>query len=208
MGYYIRVLGENINSISSSRIQEWLLEEGLKNLSVIVEEGNDDNWQQVLIKRKRGKELFTIEKSLTIPKSTGAEEIKEFLNEIEHAKPNSAVKWLKKYLPKVKIIYAFQILFGKGQNDDWNTLHILQSKIWNEVHGILQADGEGFSNKEGYHILWQFSDDVKGPWNMAVINLFGIWHSFQMDLGNFDQRISFLEGKVPRNSRPTGGIGK
>jgi hypothetical protein len=52
----------------------------------------------------------------------------------------------------------------------WDAIHLVQSLLWSAADGILQADGEGFSNLDGYHILWQFSDSVKGPWNMAVLN--------------------------------------
>src|SRR3990170_3158868 len=117
MGYYIRVLGGNNVPIYPSQIQTWLLDEGLVNISVTTETDNDENWQQVLIKRKRGKELFTIERNPITQNSLGAQEIQEFLDEIKYAKPDSAARWLRKYLPKVKIIYAFQILFGGGQKD-------------------------------------------------------------------------------------------
>ncbi len=182
MGYYIRVIGEKNNPIFPLQIQQWLLDECLDNIVVIKESGDDENWQQVLVKRKRGKELFTIERNAVVANSLGSEEIQEFVDEMESAKPVSAAKWLKRYLPKTKVIYAFQILFGNGKNDDWKVLQILQGKIWKTVGGILQADNEGFSNKNGYHILWQFSDHAKGMCNMAVRNVFGGWRTFQIDL--------------------------
>ncbi|GIK11288.1 MAG: hypothetical protein BroJett001_33540 [Chloroflexota bacterium] len=208
MGYYIRVLGEKSNPISPSQIQQWLLDEGFVNIVVIAASGDDENWQQVLVKRKRGKELFTIERNIVAANSLGFEEIQEFVDEIESAKPVSAAKWLKGYLPKVKVIYAFQILFGNGKSDDWKILHTLQGKIWKTVGGILQADNEGFSNKNGYHILWQFSDHAKGMWNMAVRNIFGGWNKFQMDLGNLEHRKAFQEGKVPKRVKPVGRVGQ
>jgi len=61
---------------------------------------------------------------------------------------------------------------------------------------ILQADGEGFTNEEGFHILWQFSDSVSGPWNMGVLQD-GTWHHFKMDLGDPDHRAAFMAGEVP-----------
>ena len=38
---------------------------------------------------------------------------------------------------------------------------------------ILQADGEGLSNEDGYHNLWQFPEDAAGAWNMAVLDATG-----------------------------------
>ena len=54
----------------------------------------------------------------------------------------------------------------------------------------------GFSNEDGYHVLWQFSDDVDGDWWMAVLQD-GAWQRFKMDLGNESQRLAFKKGEVP-----------
>jgi len=83
----------------------------------------------------------------------GEEELHEFISELQYAKPKSAAKWLKNYLPTVRVIYAFQILFHTNKEDDWKVVHTVQGNIWNTLDGIFQADGEGFSNREGYHIL-------------------------------------------------------
>jgi hypothetical protein len=76
----------------------------------------------------------------------------------------------------------------------------LKSKIWTETQGILQADGEGSSNEDGYQILWQFRDAVSGPWYMAVLDASGKWVNFKMDLGDKGQRHEFLDGKVPTDA--------
>jgi hypothetical protein len=67
--------------------------------------------------------------------------------------------------------------------------------------GILQADGEGFSNEDGYLILWQFADTVDGDWNMAVLDKDGSWIRFQMNLGDPEQRAAFLKGRVPEGAK-------
>ena len=77
----------------------------------------------------------------------------------------------------------------------------IKTKIWNKTTGILQADDEGFSNEDGYHILWQFPDDVTGDWNCAVINSMGKWDNFTMDLKDRTQRIQFQNGEVPENAK-------
>lgn len=58
----------------------------------------------------------------------------------------------------------------------------VQSAIWSVSGGILQADAEAFSNEDGYHIHWQFSDDATG----------------EMDLGEPSHRGSFWRGEVPQ----------
>jgi len=77
----------------------------------------------------------------------------------------------------------------------------IKTKIWNKTNGILQADNEGFSNEDGYHILWQFSDTVTGDWSCAVRNWLGKWDKFVMDLGDKTQRQEFQDGKVPKNAK-------
>ena len=39
--------------------------------------------------------------------------------------------------------------------------------------GILKADGEGFSNEDGYPILWRFPEDAASAWIMAVLDATG-----------------------------------
>ena len=96
----------------------------------------------------------------------------------------------------MKTIYAFQHLQGAETVEGSNALHALRSRLWERGDAIIQADGEGFTNEEGYHIVWQFSDSVSGPWKMGVLQD-GVWRHFSMDLGDPDHRDAFLKGTVP-----------
>ncbi len=87
------------------------------------------------------------------------------------------------------------------EDENFPIVDSIKSTIWSKVGGILQADNEGFSNEDGYHILWQFSDNVTGEWNMAVKNFFGKWTNFTMDLGDKIQREEFWAGNVPKNAK-------
>jgi phosphoglycerate kinase len=113
-------------------------------------------------------------------------------------KPQSGVQWLAEYLEEVNTIYAFQHLQGAEMEEGGNALHALRSALWERGDAIIQADGEGFTNEEGFHIVWQFSDSVSGPWNMGVLQD-GTWHHFKMDLGDPDHREAFLNGEVPED---------
>jgi hypothetical protein len=62
------------------------------------------------------------------------------------------------------------LLSAINEDDGWRELSAVKDKLWSQLGGILQADGEGFSNEDGYHIVWQFSEHVSGPWRMGVIN--------------------------------------
>src|SRR5512135_3082541 len=79
------------------------------------------------------------------------------------------------------------------------------STLWERGDAIIQADGEGFTNEEGYHIVWQFADHVSGPWKMGVLQD-GVWQHFTMDLGDPDHRSAFLRGAVPGDSSAASGV--
>jgi len=100
----------------------------------------------------------------------------------------------------VKVIYAFHLLDGTDVDDGWSPLHRLHSAVWDKAGGILQADGEGFSDEDGYTILWQFSDRASDKWNMGLLKD-GRWVHFEMDLGNEQHRNAFLGGQVPDGAK-------
>jgi hypothetical protein len=176
MGYYIRVLGTNLDDIPLGRLQE-VAQPTLLN----IVKGNDDAWEQLALSHKSGQEIAIVERNPVIGGQLGADELQEFIEEVAHHKPESAATWLQQYLPRIKVIYAFQLLDGTNVDDGWSPLHRLHNAIWNHAGGILQADGEGFSDEDGYTILWQFSDTVNGQWNMGVLES-GRWDSFRNGL--------------------------
>jgi len=69
--------------------------------------------------------------------------------------------------------------------------------LWGFAPSVIQADGEGFTNEDGYHILWQFSDSVSGSWWMGVLQG-GEWKHFQMELANHQHREAFFRGEIPK----------
>ena len=195
MGYYIRVLGKNLGDIPLDKLRE------ASHPAVLhISEGNGDSWQQLTLSHNSGQEIAIIEKNPVVEGQLGAEELREFVDEVPHYKPESAATWLQRYLPTVKVIYAFQLLKGTDVSDGWSQLHRLYSAVWNHAGGILQADGEGFSDEGGFTILWQFSDGVSGEWNMGVLKD-GDWVHFQMDLGNEHHRKAFFGGQVPDGAK-------
>jgi hypothetical protein len=201
MGYYIRVLGTSDPDILINELIDGLTNEGLTANFEFDPKESEDNWTVVDVSNAKGDILIQIERNPVIDGELGKEEIEEFKDEIKDYKPSSAVKWLNKYFDNVTVIYAFQLLNASMEDENYPIVSSIKSTIWNKVGGILQADNEGFSNEDGYHILWQFSDDVTGEWNMAVKNLFGKWTTFTMDLGDKKQREEFWAGNVPKNAR-------
>ena len=190
MGYYIRVLGTNPDNLSLHLLQE------VARPAVLNAEGDDSTWTQITMTHKSGQAIAAIEKNPVIEGQLGVDELKEFIEEVAHYKPESAAVWLRQFLPTVKVIYAFQLLSGTDIHDGWTLLHRVYNAVWKHAGGILQADGEGFSNEEGSTILWQFGEAVTGEWNMGILQD-GCWLHFKVDLGNDLHREAFKRGEIP-----------
>ncbi len=161
-----------------------------------IEEGSEEEWETLLLSSVDDVEVALIERSPVSAGSIGQDDVAEFIEEMQDCKPESGVQWLAEYLAEVKTIYAFQHLQGAETVEGGNALHALRSALWERGEAIIQADNEGFTNEDGYHIVWQFSDSVSGPWNMGVLQD-GVWYHFTMDLGDPDHRFAFFKGEVP-----------
>lgn len=199
MGYYIRILSPSEKVPSVAKIRTALAKENLAG-TLAVESGSDDDWTQIILAHKDGPEIARIERNGASSNDLVSGEVQEFLEETADCKPTSAAAWLAEYLPTVNAIFAFQLLSGTDKKNGWDILGKVKDSIFAQVGGIIQADGEGFSDEKGYHILWQFSNSVKGPWWMSVLKD-GEWVRFQMDLGNKNHRAAFLDGEVPEGVR-------
>lgn len=195
MGYYIRVLGKKDSPLSIAALRACLPVNS--EIELVEEAADQGGWSQLVMRHRDDADIAIVERDPVIPGELGADEIGEFVDEVQDSQPASASKWLAEYLPSVAVIYAFQLLDGTDIKDGWSAVHALQSYIWKQVGGILQADSEGFSNEQGQYILWQFNEGVDGKWNMAVLDRDGKWVAFTMDLGNPEHRRAFLDGKVP-----------
>lgn len=201
MGYYIRVLGSQDPDIHIDELIQSLAADGLTAKFEFNPTEQADKWTMLDILNADGEPLTQLERNPVIEGELGQEELDEFKEDIQDYKPASAVKWLTNYFDKVKVIYAFQMLNAAFEDDNFEIVSNIKAKIWNKTKGILQADNEGFSNEDGYHILWQFSDTVTGDWSCAVRNWLGKWDKFVMDLGDTTQRQEFQEGKVPKEAK-------
>lgn len=195
MSYYTRVLSKDEEFPSFEELAQ-LVRDAHPDFKLTIEEGTEEEWEVLLLSGNDEVEVALIERNPVTEGSMGQDEIAEFMEEIQDRKPRSGVQWLEDYLASVRTIYAFQHLQGSETEEGGNALHALRSSLWERGDAIIQADGEGFTNEDGYHIVWQFSDSVSGPWNMGVLQD-GVWHHFTMDLGDPDHRAAFLRGAVP-----------
>ena len=200
MGYYIRVLGTQDRHIHIDELVDSLKTDGLSAQIKYKQNEHPGKWTILDIANDKGEPIVQIERNPVIEGELGKEELEEFKEEIQDCKPTSSVKWLAQYFDKVKVIYAFQLLKAAFDNDNFEIIRSLKTTIWKKTDGIIQADNEGFSNEDGYHILWQFSDSVTGEWSCAIRNSLGRWEKFTMDLADTSQRQEFQNGKVPTNA--------
>jgi hypothetical protein len=205
MGYYTRVLSKDEESPAFEELAEMVRAEHPE-FRLTVEEGSEEEWDVLLLSGIDEVEVALIERHPVSDGSVGQDEIADFLEDLKDCKPNSGVQWLEDYLDSVKTIYAFQHLQGAEMVEGGNALHALRSALWERGDAIIQADGEGFTNEEGFHIVWQFSDSVSGPWKMGVLQD-GAWQHFTMDLGDPDHRAAFLKGAVPGDLTAVLGAG-
>ena len=195
MGYYTRVLSKHDDFPSLEELSQFLAAEH-PSVKLTVEEGDEDDWETLLLSGHDELEIALLERNPVSEGSLGKDEVAEFIEDTADCKPESGVAWLHEFLDETKTIYAFQHLTGSETEEGLAALHALRSFLWQRGDSIIQADMEGFTNEDGYHIVWQFSDTVSGAWNMAVLQD-GTWHHFQMDLGDPDQREAFFRGEVP-----------
>jgi len=193
--YYTRVLSKDEEFPSLEQLAE-LIRGTHPDYRLTIESGEDDEWESLLLSGIDEVEVAVIERNPVFDGSPGQDEIADFLEDLRDCKPESGVIWLTDYLAEVKTIYGFQHLQGAETVDGGNALNALRSHLWERGDAIIQADGEGFTNEEGYHIVWQFSDSISGPWNMGIWKD-DLWHHFRMDLGDPDHRAAFLNGEVP-----------
>lgn len=201
MSYYIRILGTQDPDIHLDDISEELDAEALEAQFGVPKNEKPEKWTAFELKNAKGKLLATVERNPVTAEGIGREELDEFKQSILEFQPASAAKWLHNFFDQVKVIYAIELLPIGLEPENYHIITTTQGVIWELVNGILQADEEGFTNEEGYHILWQFPDDADGEWNCAVLNDKGEWENFNMDLADEKQRAEFKAGKVPAGAK-------
>lgn len=195
MSYYTRVLSKDDEFPAFDELAQ-LIRDRHPEFKLTLESGEEEEWETLLLSGNDEVEVAVIERNPVEIGSVGQDEIADFQEELQGCKPESGVQWLVEYLAEVRTVYALQHLQGADTEEGGNVLHALRSALWERGDAIIQADNEGFTNEEGFHIVWQFSDSVSGPWNMGVYKD-DLWHHFKMDLGDPDHRAAFLEGEVP-----------
>jgi hypothetical protein len=117
MGYYIRILGTSLTIPPLAELRTAV------HPAVLENDGVGDEWDSLVLKHESGTEIAVVERNIVKGNELGAEEIEEFINEVQHYKPDSAAAWLRNYLPSVKVVYAFQLLDGTDVDNGFDRMH-------------------------------------------------------------------------------------
>jgi len=197
MPYYTRVLSKDPEFPSLDELAQFI-RSAHPDYRLTLEEGTEEEWETALLVGTDEVEVAVLERNPVFDGSMGQDEISDFIEDLYGCQPESGVEWLTEFLEEVKTVYALQHLQGAETVDGSNALHALRAHLWERGDAIIQADNEGFTNEEGFHVVWQFSDSVSGPWNMGVLQD-GAWQHFKMDLGDPAHREAFLAGEVPED---------
>ncbi|MGB6975466.1 MAG: hypothetical protein WBD67_12365 [Terracidiphilus sp.] len=195
MSYYTRVLTKQDDFPALDELAQFLRADH-PHCKLSIEEGAEEEWESLLLSTDDEVEIALIERNSVFDGSLGQDQIADLLEDLHDCKPETGVAWLRNFLAEVQTVYAFQHLIGADSEEGSAALHALRTFLWEGGNAIIQADHEGFTNEDGYHIVWQFADTVSGAWNMAVLQD-ETWHHFKMDLGDPDHRDAFLRGEVP-----------
>jgi hypothetical protein len=147
--------------------------------------------------------------------------IRGFLEDLPSTEPASAVPYLAVMLPRIRVVYCFEIRNGTDREPGWQALRALFHGLHQLGDALLYCELEGFSNDTGHHITWEFTDNARGVWHMALVDQEAMaeaddqdseeddkeeelwcWTEFEMDLGNPEHRAAFRAGKVPPGVEP------
>ena len=198
MAYYLRILGLEDVDIHLDELTAALRVAGLAASFELGEACEPRKWSMLVVRARNGAILSQVERNSVVPGGLAQGELDEFRELIRDHQPLSAVNWLDGYFERIKVIYAFRIMDAALLEDNFEVISALKTAIWARTGGLLQNDEEGFSNDEGYHILWQFPDEVTGDKYCAVLDEKGVWQRFRMDIGDSFQRMAFWAGEVPQ----------
>jgi len=170
--------------------------------SLTLTEGTDTEWTELALAHLKTDhpigDLKCFPVRHGVPDDRGIEEIASFLEEVEDCKPACNVPWLRQFLPQVRTVYLWSLWSGTEVNDGWSPVRQLGDVFVDGEETAVYSELEGWSNTDGNHITWEFSDDVRGgdPWWFGL-HLHGRWHRFQMDPADRERREYFKCGEVP-----------
>jgi hypothetical protein len=206
MGYYLRLLTSSDATVPLGELQEAFAELDYDEITFALDadegEGETElSWSFVRVYGEGGVLLCDVSRDLRGQGDLVEDEVTSFHEELAEAQPRNAARWVRDQLAAVKAIYAVQVMNVDDDDDGADVPSILVSLLQGYLGGLIQADGEGFSNEDGHLIVWQFDDETaEGVWTAAVLTPNGAWEAFEMDLADPAQREAFKQGRRPPNA--------
>ena len=199
MAYSLRILGKVNPVITVNDIHEKLAEENLQ-ADFHIQQGTADNWTQIIFRSIKGTDLVLIEKTDIEPGARGEEQMQAFKDAVYGDKPDNAAAWLINYFDQIKVVYTLEMVSPEITEENyWDIVTELKMLFWDNTHGIFLGDHDGFSNEDGFLILWHFDENASGSRYVGTLDENGEWVNYEIDLANEQQREQFLAGKLPEN---------
>jgi hypothetical protein len=162
--------------------------------------GGPKDWRQICITYTDGSWSFDFERYTVGGSGRWTQDLSFFNGWLGVREPVVNTQWLMQYLTRVRTVYMFRCSNSAPDSNLELVREIVDSLRHDDENGgesgLLYAELEGWSNENGHHLTWEFSDRVSGPWWMALRRDEG-WETFQMELGNRAHRQAFKSGQVP-----------
>jgi hypothetical protein len=191
-------------SAQSSPADEWLdfVIEFADGLTGELTDGTPADWRQISVTDDDGNWAFDFERrTVAANADEWAGDLDFFMGWLAVAKPTVNAQWVAQYLTRVQTFYLFRCSLNALDSSLDLVNAIIDSLRHDDENvgghsGLMYAEGEGWSNENGRHITWEFTDGATGLWWMAIRADDG-WDGFQMELGDEGHRRAFKAGEVP-----------
>lgn len=189
MGEYARLITKSSNKIDIEQLKNSLEQD----MEIEVVGSSNEVWEKLILKRNDYNQII----AEIIEVKNIEEEKQELIKGLDGSKPENGAEWVKEYIKNSNKIYRFELFEGVEDQYGWYSFEAVREAVWECCGGIMQNDGEGYRNEEGFFIVWQFEYEVEGPYEAAVLNRDGSWSCFEMELSNEEHIKEFKAGKVP-----------
>jgi len=165
-----------------------------------IEAGTDTQWGELLLAHADWRGIARVERLPVADDTPGARALYALAGPLAGARPVAGADWVWGYLARVRTIYRLRALPGTHEGDGGDAIAAVRNALWSRLDGILQADGQGFTNESGCQVVWQPGGHDPGSTWMAVLKE-GAWVRFEMALDDAAQREHFLRGEVPPGAK-------
>lgn len=195
MAYYMRLFTKSRSQPSVGELHAAI--EATTGVAPVlaIEPGVELNWNQLVVCTPSGRQVCVLERN---SRGDGLfeEELGECKDELLDCAPRRGVEWVLQFLDAACATYAVRFLEAGFEDGVQPSPSGVLASLKSILGGIIQADAEGFTNEEGYSVVWQFSDKATGKWNFAVLEDDGLWRTVSFDLSDDQQRQAFQHGTI------------